>query len=74
MEDEEFISGNLDTGFISRFAQRRKGSSPDEVTSDIAIIAAALSESNKKAALPVAIHSNGPSRWVMSGRGTPHDR
>jgi acetyl-CoA carboxylase biotin carboxylase subunit len=67
MEDEEFRSGDLDTGFITRFNERRRASEPDEVSTDIAIIAAALSGSNKS--LPtVNTHAKTPTRWVMSAR------
>src|SRR5918912_4447479 len=34
MEDDEFIAGRLDTGFISRFNQRKKTAEPDETTRD----------------------------------------
>jgi len=70
MEDEEFQSGKLDTGFISRFSERRKTTEPDQETSDLAIVAAALASSKQRAevASSVAAPSNGPSRWAMSGR------
>ena len=67
MEDEEFLSGQLDTGFISRFQERRKDRPVDEVAEDIAVIAAALANSERKVT-PATASSNGPSRWVMSGR------
>jgi acetyl-CoA carboxylase biotin carboxylase subunit len=70
MEDEEFQSGKLDTGFISRFSERRQPTEPDQETSDLAIVAAALASSKRRAeaASSVAAPSNGPSRWAMSGR------
>jgi acetyl-CoA carboxylase biotin carboxylase subunit len=73
MEDEEFLSGKLDTGFISRFNDRRERAEADEVSSDLAIVAAALtrSKSNVAQAAPVA---KSPSRWVLSGRSALHDR
>jgi acetyl/propionyl-CoA carboxylase alpha subunit len=52
VDDEEFIAGRLDTGFISRFNERRKANRPQDVPEtaateqsklqDIALIAAAL--------------------------------
>ena len=68
MEDEEFVSGSLDTGFIERFHQRREPYPPEQTVSDIAIIAAALSASKKTGSAATSSSSNAPSRWVMSGR------
>ena len=48
MEDEEFIEGKLDTGFIPRFNERKKPVEPDEETKDMAVIAAALAFSSRK--------------------------
>src|SRR5919112_563855 len=50
MRDEEFVAGRLDTGFISRFNERRAAATPNDATPsdeetarrDIATIAAAL--------------------------------
>jgi len=69
VDDEEFVSGKLDTGFIARFNQRREelvaaGPSVEEV--DMAIVAAALRYASVERQT-----SNGPistSRWKMSGR------
>ncbi|MEP7149478.1 MAG: acetyl-CoA carboxylase biotin carboxylase subunit [Acidobacteriota bacterium] len=76
MDNEEFRSGELDTGFISRFMQRRrdKATLPEEVPTDIAIIAAAISSVKKTSETPSHAHSNGTSRWVLSGRAALHDR
>ena len=70
MEDEEFQSGKLDTGFISRFSERRTGTEVGRETADLAIVAAALASSKRRteSALPVAVVTNGPSRWAMSTR------
>jgi acetyl-CoA carboxylase biotin carboxylase subunit len=73
MEDEEFLSGELDTGFIPRFQERRKEKSLDEAARDIAVIAAAM-ETSKKNVTPATSTSNRPSRWVMSGRSVQHGR
>jgi acetyl-CoA carboxylase biotin carboxylase subunit len=73
MEDEEFLSGELDTGFIPRFQERRKEKSLDEAARDIAVVAAAM-ETSKKNVTPATAASNHPSRWVMSGRSAQHGR
>ncbi len=66
MDDEEFIAGKLDTGFIPRFNERKKPLVSSEVDRDMAMIAAALAYSKKQ----TAAIGNGskPSKWVMSGR------
>ncbi|HEY6803354.1 MAG TPA: acetyl-CoA carboxylase biotin carboxylase subunit [Pyrinomonadaceae bacterium] len=69
--DEEFIAGNLDTGFISRFNAREAATepqAPDIVESDMAIIAAALhhAKQQKQTVQPGA--SSTVSRWKMAGR------
>lgn len=72
VEDEEFISGNLDTGFIARFSERKKEKKISQKQSDMALIAAALAFSGKQN--PVQTQSNAvsnrPSRWTWSGRMT----
>ncbi|HEX3100597.1 MAG TPA: hypothetical protein VHQ01_02335, partial [Pyrinomonadaceae bacterium] len=74
MEDEVFISGDLDTGFITAFNERKKPAEIDQATRDIAVIAAALAYSDKKTTVPV-VNNGGrptPSRWVMAGREALH--
>jgi acetyl-CoA carboxylase biotin carboxylase subunit len=81
MRDEEFISGRLDTGFISRFNERRAASAsaeaepdPDETTRrDIALVAAALAytEPAQNNSQPHAAPAP-PSRWKLSGREALH--
>ena len=76
MEDQEFMDGKLDTGFISRFNARHPQSLLDEMISDMAIVAAALRYSKD------AVFSNqkpngtdaGPGKWVLAGRTALHDR
>jgi hypothetical protein len=67
MRDREFIEGKLDTGFISRFNERRQPAETGQEAVDIAIIAASLAFNTKP---PVGGNTKGtpPSRWVMSGR------
>ena len=71
MNDEEFVSGKLDTGFIPRFFERNKKaevSVVDVEEQDFAMIAAALAHSKQNR--PAS--SNRPqqklNKWVMSFR------
>jgi acetyl/propionyl-CoA carboxylase alpha subunit len=69
VEDEEFIGGRLDTGFISRFNDRKQPRKIDPVESDMAVLAAALAFSGKASVPPVTLtDQQSPSRWAMSGR------
>ncbi len=70
MEDEVFVSGNLETGFITGFKERNKRCEVDETTRDIAVIATALAYSQKKKAVAGADSGSTqmPSQWVLSGR------
>ena len=68
VEDAEFIEGKLDTGFIPRFNERRVKSETSEVEKDMALIAAALANSNKLAAAQVQTNVSQTSRWAMAGR------
>ncbi len=70
MDDEVFIEGNLDTGFISAFNERKKEKVTDETTQDMAIIASALAFSDRQKNLKVQSQtaSNAPSRWGLYGR------
>lgn len=69
VRDEEFIAGRLDTGFISRFNERRLVVEPSEEHLDLATIAAALYHARHQQ--PVFVQ-NGPQvsdgRWKMAGR------
>lgn len=67
MEDEKFIAGDLDTGFIDGFMKRQTVNKPDEVTKDLAVIAASLvalrqKSDNKKH------HTVNTGRWAAAGR------
>lgn len=70
VEDAEFIAGNLDTGFISRFNDRKQKKEVDEETKDLALIAAALvfSEKQKAIAGEICQPQQLVSRWAMAGR------
>jgi acetyl-CoA carboxylase biotin carboxylase subunit len=76
VRDEEFRSAKLDTGFISRFNQRRavaeaEGTTePDQLEADISMIAAAAhyAKLQRVASRTGAVGRNKHSRWKISGR------
>ena len=68
--DAEFIEGKLDTGFISRFLQRRVLRNPERTVADIAAIAAACSLAQQPQNQPSNSHSSPPSKWAAAGRAT----
>ncbi len=70
MNDPEFIDGNLDTGFIAGFNERRKSAESDTEALDFAIIAAAMAYANEGKTFETAsgLNQNQPSRWAMDGR------
>jgi acetyl-CoA carboxylase, biotin carboxylase subunit len=69
MNDEEFIAGKLDTGFIPRFNERRKADDITELERDMAILAASFTYN-----APTALNTGeraletGLSPWVLSAR------
>lgn len=70
--DEEFVSGQLDTGFIARFNERRSAREPEassQTESDLAAIAAALTYSlrRQQSSQQPSTHAVS-SRWKMAGR------
>jgi acetyl-CoA carboxylase biotin carboxylase subunit len=78
VRDKEFIDGRLDTGFISRFNERRQvaressGAPDEEATTrrDIALIAAALhyQKQQQATALNYLPATETESRWRRAGR------
>ena len=70
VRDEEFILGRLDTGFISRFNERRVSTASSEVEEDLAMIAAALTYSTRQqqAAIQMATKTT-QTRWRLARRG-----
>jgi len=81
MHDEEFLSGQLDTGFIARFMERRRQApEADEAeetrTRDLARIAAALAYAEGGPAAPAPSSQQltrpAPSRWKAAGRAALH--
>jgi acetyl-CoA carboxylase, biotin carboxylase subunit len=68
-QDEEFVAGKLDTGFIARFNERRTEVEPSQEHVDLAMIAAAIDYSRHQ---QPAFAKNGPQgsegKWRMAGR------
>jgi acetyl-CoA carboxylase, biotin carboxylase subunit len=81
MRDGEFVAGRLDTGFITRFNERRAAAAavasetdPSETERrDIALVAAALAyaEPAQNSSQPHAAPAP-PSRWKLAGREALH--
>jgi acetyl-CoA carboxylase biotin carboxylase subunit len=68
LEDEEFIAGQLDTGFIPRFFARRPNSEPTQIEKDFAMIAAALAQIDKGKNDNRNSSSGSLSEWASAGR------
>ena len=69
MNDAEFISGELDTGYIARFNERKAVYEMDQTTGDIALIAAAIGYSDAKPKeTATAAGSRSFSEWAFSLR------
>jgi acetyl-CoA carboxylase biotin carboxylase subunit len=72
--DEEFIAGQLDTGFISRFNERRErphpagGAQAASLQQDMAIIAAALAYARARRKASPNHQSSEQSKWKLAGR------
>ena len=67
--DDEFVAGQLDTGFIARFNERRTAAHPPQEQVDLAVIAAAIHYSRH--AQPVFVQTGtqvADGRWKMAGR------
>ena len=75
VRDEEFINGKLDTGFITRFHERRdqrasvEKKGPQELL-DVAVLAAAIHYTTERRQASLSSDHNGQvkNRWKMSGR------
>lgn len=66
MEDEEFISGKLDTGFIQRFNERRNDAEVAQDLLDAAVVAAAVASSRSAKNAPSAPQTR--SKWSEAAR------
>ncbi len=71
MDDEDFLAGRLDTGFIER-RYRPQAAHPDELTQDMALIAAALDlwqATRQAAATPTPPSGRDEvNPWKLAGR------
>ncbi len=67
LEDEEFINGQIDTGFITRWLERAEMTETDAATIDLAIIASALSQA-QSASSQGRVASSDRSKWGLEGR------
>ncbi len=80
VRDAEFIEGRLDTGFISRFNERRAAASTPEdsevetLRRDMALIAAALDYAKKEKTPASQQPLEQQSKWRLSGRAALHNR
>ena len=70
VEDEEFIAGKLDTGFIASFNERKKEKILSESHKDLALITAALAFNDRQKSNPEeqSQSAQGLSRWIQAGR------
>jgi len=70
MNDAVFIEGNLDTGFITGFNERKKAVEPDEATRDMAAIAAAIASKQKQKSVQTSVGNGNVklSAWGTAGR------
>ena len=68
--DEEFVAGKLDTGFITRFNERRTVIEPPQEQVDLAIIAAAIhyARHEQPVFVPTGPQTASDGRWKMAGR------
>jgi acetyl-CoA carboxylase biotin carboxylase subunit len=70
LRDEEFIAGRLDTGFISRFNERREERTVEEsrIDRDMAIVAAGLAYARAQSKAKRSESQNEESKWKIAGR------
>jgi acetyl-CoA carboxylase biotin carboxylase subunit len=69
IEDREFIAGNLDTGFIGRWLDRREKPEVADTEKDLAIVAAALAYAKKQKGSVLKVEQKeSESRWAVAGR------
>jgi acetyl-CoA carboxylase biotin carboxylase subunit len=79
VRDEEFLAGKLDTGFISRFNERKEQPHPGAQASslaqrDLAIIAAALAYERAQRRASSNRPAREESKWKRAGRTAALDR
>jgi acetyl-CoA carboxylase biotin carboxylase subunit len=72
LEDEEFARGEIDTGYISRFLERRDATQAAQNDCDdsrvAAAIVAAINFTKRSKAKPAAAPAERASKWKLAGR------
>jgi acetyl-CoA carboxylase biotin carboxylase subunit len=75
VRDEEFLAGRLDTGFITRFNERRQerphpagGAQASSLQRDVATVAAALEYARTQRLVSANNQTTQPSKWKVAGR------
>lgn len=68
IEDEDFIAGRIDTGFIPKWQERRKEKSTGQTETDMALIASALAFSKQNNVETQNVNAEGESPWAIAGR------
>ncbi|MFM8441028.1 MAG: acetyl-CoA carboxylase biotin carboxylase subunit [Acidobacteriota bacterium] len=68
MADDEFVSGDIDTGFIPRFMQKLDTAETDLTSSDMAVVAASLAQQIRKRAASFDSVNQNTSRWGRAAR------
>jgi acetyl-CoA carboxylase biotin carboxylase subunit len=76
LEDEEFVAGRIDTGFISKWQERRAKPEIKLNEKDLALIAAAIAFNSSNVSLQsTAVQpAKQPSRWAVAGRTALHGK
>jgi acetyl-CoA carboxylase, biotin carboxylase subunit len=76
LEDEEFVAGRIDTGFISKWQERRAKPEIKLDEKDMALIAAAIAFNSSNVSLQsTAVRpAKQPSRWAVAGRTALHGK
>jgi acetyl-CoA carboxylase biotin carboxylase subunit len=74
VEDKEFIAGNLDTGFITRWQERREKQVASESEKDLAIIVSAMAYGKKQKITTndASDKKMKESLWATAGRSALH--
>jgi acetyl-CoA carboxylase, biotin carboxylase subunit len=70
LEDDEFIAGRIDTGFIARWKKRRTKAAIETENADAAMIAAALAYTrSRSSSRNISVQPpERQSKWTLSGR------
>jgi acetyl-CoA carboxylase, biotin carboxylase subunit len=73
MNDEVFVAGDLDTGFIPAFNERRANAAVSEADKDVAIIAASLAYADRSKASAATADRPAAGKWAHAARRAPLD-